>query len=97
DQKGVAPEILAAAFAAPQPAAGARSYADVDLGGDRAVLVVSAVKPGDAVSLDANQKLSEMSALSRLDGNQEFTAYLTFLRQQAKVIVNTKNLDQSDQ
>lgn len=97
DQKGVAPEILAAAFSAPQPAAGSRSYADVDLGSDRAVLMVSAVKPGDTAGLTEQQRLADMSALSRQDGSQEFAAYLAFLRQKAKVEVNTKNLDQSDQ
>ena len=97
DQKGVAPEILAAAFSAPQPAVGARAYAGVDLGTDRAVLMVSAVKPGDSAGLSDQQRLSNMNALSRQDGSQEFAAYLAFLKQKAKVEVNSKNLDQSDQ
>jgi len=97
DQKGVAPEILSAAFSAPQPPTGGHSYADVDLGTGRALLVVSAVKPGDAAGLSDQQKLADMNSLSREDGAQEFAAYLAFLKQNAKVEVNSKNLDQSDQ
>ena len=97
DQKGVAPEILSAAFSAPAPAAGSRSYADVNLGSGRALLMVSAIKPGDTATLTDQQRLGNMNALSRMDGNQEFAAYLAFLKQKAKVEVNAKNLDQSDQ
>jgi peptidyl-prolyl cis-trans isomerase D len=97
DQKGVAPEILAAAFSAAQPAAGARSFADVDLGADRALLMVDAVKPGDTLALTDQQKLATMNSLSREEGSQEFAAYLAYLKQKAKVEVNAKNIDQSDQ
>jgi peptidyl-prolyl cis-trans isomerase D len=97
DQKGVAPELLSAAFSAPAPAAGGRSYADVNMGTGRALLMVSAIKPGDTAALTEQQKLGNMNALSRMDGNQEFAAYLAFLKQKAKVEVNSKNLDQSDQ
>jgi hypothetical protein len=58
---------------------------------------VSAIKPGDTSGLTEQQKLGDLNSLSRQDGAQEFAAYLAFLRQKAKVEVNKKNLDQSDQ
>ncbi len=98
NQQGVAPEVLSAAFGAPQPAAGAKSYASAPLGGgDEAVVVVSAVKPGDAASLTEQQRLAALRGLSREEGNTEFAAYLAYLKQKADVKVNDKNIDQSDQ
>jgi peptidyl-prolyl cis-trans isomerase D len=98
EQKAVAPGILSAAFAAPQPAAGARSYATASLdGGDMGVLVVSGVKPGETADMKDTDRLMALRGLSRADGTTEFSAYLAYLKQQAKVEINTKNLDQSDQ
>jgi peptidyl-prolyl cis-trans isomerase D len=98
DQKDVPAQILSTAFTTPAPAVGARSYADVSLeGGDQAVLVLSAVKAGASSVLADQARLSAMNGMSRQDGSQEFAAYLAYLRQQGKVTVNTKNLDQSDQ
>ncbi|MFI5268741.1 MAG: hypothetical protein ACHQ7M_15305, partial [Chloroflexota bacterium] len=98
NQKDVPPQILATAFSTPVPASGAHSYADVALdGGDQGVLVLSAVKPGDAGTLTEQARLGAMNGISRQDGNQEFAAYLAYLHQQGKVEINTKNLDQSDQ
>ncbi|HEX2667604.1 MAG TPA: SurA N-terminal domain-containing protein [Gammaproteobacteria bacterium] len=98
NQQGVAPQILSAAFGAPQPAPGAKSYASAQLdGGNEAVLVVSAVKPGDTASMTEQQRLAAMRGLSRQDGDAEFGAYLAYLKQKADIKVNTKNIDQSDQ
>jgi peptidyl-prolyl cis-trans isomerase D len=98
NQKGLPLPLLAAAFTAPQPAAGARSLSQVSLdGGDQAVLWVAAVKPGAASALSPEQAAAEKAELSRLDGTTEYAAYLAYLRQQAKVVINTKNIDQSDQ
>ena len=97
-QQGVAPEILSAAFSAPEPAAGARSYATASLSdGDVGVLVVNAVKPGDTAGMKESDKLAAMRSLSQADGYADFSAYLAYLRSQGKVTINTKNLDQSDQ
>jgi peptidyl-prolyl cis-trans isomerase D len=98
DQKDVPPQILATAFSTPAPAAGARSYANVALdSGDEGVLVLSAVKPGDTSAITGEARLSGMNGISRQDGSLEFAAYLAYLREQGKVMINTKNLDQSDQ
>jgi len=98
NQKDVPPQVLATAFSTPAPVAGARAYASVALAdGDQGVLVLSAVKPGDAGTLTDQARLGAMNGISRQDGNQEFAAYLAYLRQQGKVQINTKNLDQSDQ
>jgi peptidyl-prolyl cis-trans isomerase D len=97
DQKDVPPQILATAFSTPAPAAGARSYANVALdGGDEGVLVLSAIKPGDTSAITSEARLNGMNGISRQDGNLEFAAYLAYLREQGKVMINTKNLE-SDQ
>ena len=97
-QKDVPPQILATAFSTPVPATGSRSYADVALDdGDQAILVLSAVRPGNAGGSTDQARLAGMNGISRQDGAQEFAAYLLYLRDQGKVMVNTKNLDQSDQ
>ena len=98
NQQGVAPQILSAAFAAAEPAAGAHSYASASLpDGDVGVLVVSAVKPGDATGMKDSDKLSAMRGLSQADGYADFAAYLAYLRAQSKVTINNKNLEDTDQ
>jgi peptidyl-prolyl cis-trans isomerase D len=97
-QKDVPPQILATAFSTAAPVAGARSYANVALdGGDQGVLILSAIKPGDTSAVTEQARLGGMNGISRQDGAQEFAAYLVYLRDQGKVMINTKNLDQSDQ
>lgn len=96
NQKDVPLPILNAAFTAAIPAPGGRSAASVTLdGGDQAVFVLTAVKPGDVAGLNDQQRLGALRNLSRQDGAAEFAAYLAWLKQQAKVKVNTKNMDQS--
>lgn len=96
NQQGVPQPVLSAAFTAAAPAAGGRTAASVTLdGGDQAVLVLTAVKAGDVTSLNDQQRLGALRDLSREDGAAEFAAYLAWLKQQAKIQVNTKNMDQS--
>jgi peptidyl-prolyl cis-trans isomerase D len=98
NQQGVPPEVLNAAFGAPQPAAGAKSYASAQIfGGDEAVVVVNAVKPGDTSALSEQARKMALSALSREDGSAEFAAYLAFLKQKADIKINEKNIAQSDE
>ena len=97
-QTGVPPQILAAAFQVADPTAAGRAVQTVALdNGNQAVLLVTAVKPGDASSLKDQDRDKELRSLSREDGNAEFGAYLAYLRQQAKIKINAKNMEQSDQ
>jgi peptidyl-prolyl cis-trans isomerase D len=98
NQQGIAPEILSAAFGATQPSTGVKSYASAHLaGGDEAVVMVNAVKPGDASALPDQARKMALAALSREDGSAEFAAYLAFLKKKAEIEINQKNIDQSDQ
>ncbi|HEV2332553.1 MAG TPA: SurA N-terminal domain-containing protein [Gammaproteobacteria bacterium] len=97
-QQNVSPQLLSSAFVAPDPATAGRSVQTVALdNGDQAVLIVSAMKPGDAGALKDADRLKQLQSLSREQGNAEFGAYLAYLRQQAKIKINTKNMEQSDQ
>ena len=96
NQTGVHAQLLTAAFQAPDPASAGRTVETVALdNGDQAVLLVTGVKPGDATTLDAQARQQQMQGLSREDGNAEFAAYMANLRKQAKIVINTKNMDQS--
>ncbi len=98
DQKGVPQAILDQGFAAAQPAAGARTTELVAMqGGDQAVLLLTAVKPGDLGGMDQQHKLAGLNDLSQQDGAGEFAAYIAYLRKNAKIDINSKNLDQSSQ
>jgi len=98
NQQGVPLSVLTAAFSVVEPGFGGRTSSTVALdGGDQAVLLVSAVKPGDVASLPDAQRLQAMSALSREDGSAEFAAYMATLKDRAKIKINEKNIDQSDQ
>jgi peptidyl-prolyl cis-trans isomerase D len=97
-QEKVPAQILTAAFQAPDPAVAGRSVETVALdNGDQAVLLVTAMKPGDVGSLKDEDKAKQMQDLVRADGSAEFGAYLAYLRQQAKIKINTKNMEQNDQ
>lgn len=94
NQQGVPVPVLSAAFAA----SGSLSSSVIPLdGGDQAVVVVSAVKPGDSVGLQDAQRQAALRELSREDGDAEFAAYIAYLRSQAKVKINTKNIEQSSE
>ena len=98
NQTGVSPQILMAAFQAPDPASAGRTVKTVALdNGDQAVLLVTAMKPGDPSTLKGEDRNRQMQGLSREEGNAEFGAYIAYLRQQAKIKINTKNIEQSDQ
>ncbi len=97
-QAGVPPQILTAAFQVADPTAAGRAVQTVALdNGNQALLLVTAVKPGDASGLKDQDRDKELRSLSREDGNAEFGAYLAYLRQQAKIKINAKNMEQSDQ
>ncbi|HET7176043.1 MAG TPA: SurA N-terminal domain-containing protein [Gammaproteobacteria bacterium] len=97
-QQKVPPQLLSSAFVAPDPATAGKSVQTVALdNGDQAVLIVSAMKPGDAGALKDPDRLKQLQSLSREQGSAEFGAYLAYLRQQAKIKINTKNMEQSDQ
>ena len=97
-QEKVPAQILTAAFQAPDPTVAGRSVETVALdNGDQAVLLVTAMKPGDASTLKNPDKAKQMQDLARADGSAEFGAYLAYLRQQAKIKINTKNMEQGDQ
>ena len=94
NQQGVPVPVLSAAFTANN----SRSSSVVQLdGGDQAVVVVSAVEPGDAAGLQDAQRQAALRELSREDGAAEFAAYIAYLRSQAKVKINTKNIEQSSE
>ena len=97
-QTGVPLQILSAAFEAPDPASSGRTVKTVALdNGDQAVLLVTAMKPGDPAALKDEDRNRQMQNLSREDGSAEFGAYIAYLRQQAKIKINSKNMEQSDQ
>lgn len=96
DQSGLPPALLTAAFAAPDPA-NTRTIESVRLEtGDQVVLMVTGAKPGDASALTAQQRVRGMSDLSRQMGEQDFSAYMAWLRDSGKVKVNAQNLQQQD-
>lgn len=98
NQQNVPPQLLSSAFVAPDPVTAGKSVQTVALdNGDQAVLIVSAMRPGDASTLKDQDRLKQLQSLSREEGNAEFGAYLAYLRQQAKIKINTKNMEQSDQ
>lgn len=98
NQQNVPPQLLSSAFVAPDPVTTGKSIQTVALdNGDQAVLIVSAMKPGDASTLKDQDRLKQLQSLSREQGSAEFGAYLAYLRQQAKIKINTKNIEQSDQ
>ena len=97
-QEKVPPQILSAAFQVPDPSVSGRSVETVALdNGDQAVLLVTAIKPGDVSSLKDDDRKKQMKDLAHADGAAEFGAYLAYLRQQAKIKINTKNMEQNDQ
>ncbi len=97
-QAGVPSQILTGAFQAPDPAVAGRTVKTVALdNGDQAVLLVTAMRPGDPSTLKDEDRAKQMQALSRADGSAEFGAYIAYLRQEAKIKINSKNMEQSDQ
>ncbi len=86
------PELLKAAFQAPRPAAASAQVGTnvaTLASGDSAVVVVSAVRPGTPEVFGGN--LAEQAQeLSRQLSGSEFDAYLTQLRQTAKIKRNDK-------
>ena len=96
DQPGLPPALLTAAFSAPDPAS-SHTIESVRLDtGDQVVLMVTGVKPGDVAALTDQQRVTGLRDISQNDGAADFSAYLAWLRQQAKVKVNSQNMQQQD-
>ena len=90
--------VSMAAFAAPQPAAGGRTVSTVALGGgDQAVYLLTAVKPGTTTGMNQQQTTAESRALGRTIGGSDFAAYLAYLHRGAKIKINTANVEPQDQ
>ena len=87
--------VLLAAFTAPQPVGNTPRVGAVMLpGGDQAVFLLSDIKPGNPASLGKDQHMSELRDLTRLNGEEEFAAYLANLRAKAKIKINRSNIQQ---
>ena len=96
EQGGLPPELLAAAFAAPDPA-DTRTIESVRLqSGDQVVLMVTGAKPGEVSALTDQQRIAGLRDLSRQMGAADFSAYLAWLRQSGKVKINSQNMQQQD-
>lgn len=94
NQQGIPAPVLDAAFAA----SGSGSSSVVPLeGGDQAVVIVGTVKPGAVAGLQDSQRQAALRELSREDGASEYAAYIAYLRSQAKIKINTKNIEQSSE
>jgi len=78
--------ISTEAFAVKHPAADAPVSAKVALGGDRhALLQVTAVRDGDASTIDETQRNAVREQLAQTLGNAETLAYVAALRKQIEV------------
>jgi peptidyl-prolyl cis-trans isomerase D len=90
NQPGVPPEVLADAFKAGHPAAGAPAIGTVRLAsGDIASYALHAVKPGEVRGDGAAEK----SRLSSVAADAEFATYLAALRAHADVHYNAEIFD----
>jgi len=96
--QGVPPVIMKAAFGSPAPAAGSRGVYTAALDdGDPVVVLVTAVRAGDASTLKDEQRAALLHGLQNFYGNQEFSAYVANLHQQAKIQINKANIEQQDE
>ena len=90
--EGLPPELLKAVFAVAAPGAGKLSSGTATLpGGDAALFVVSAVRPGSLTSPEAAAGLSgtaQQAAMQSALG--EFSAYVTEIERNSKVTRNRK-------
>jgi peptidyl-prolyl cis-trans isomerase D len=95
---GLPQTVSMAAFAAPQPAAGGRTVGSAALsGGDLAVYLLTAVTPGTTAGMNEQQTTAESRALGRVVGSSDFAAYLAYLHRDAKIKINTANIEPQDQ
>lgn len=87
--------VLSAAFAAPPPAGQTPETGVVALnGGDQAVYLLTAMKPGEVSGWSKEERLTQLQQLTRANAQAEFAAYLATLRQHAKVKVNSANIQE---
>lgn len=92
---GVPAPVLSAAFAVPPPAGKTPETGVAALsGGDQAVYLLTAMKLGDVSGWSKDERLTQLQQLTRANAQAEFAAYLTTLRQHAKVKVNSANIQE---
>lgn len=95
---GVPAPVLSAAFAAVSSSSeksGVTGVVSLD-NGDRAVYVLNGVKPGDAPTLNQQQRTAQTQQLTRLVAGAEFAAYVANLREHAKVKINSSNIQSQE-
>ncbi|ROR31999.1 SurA N-terminal domain-containing protein [Inmirania thermothiophila] len=93
DGGGLSPEVAEAAFRLPGPGAGAVSWGVVALGGgDRMVVGVARVQPGDPSAADAELRRRLREAIAEGRGRDELAGLVGRLRQQLGVRIFEENL-----
>ncbi|CAG0967034.1 Peptidyl-prolyl cis-trans isomerase D [Anaerolineae bacterium] len=86
------PALITAVNKAPLPQGGKSSPAFATLeNGEQVVFVLAEVKDGTVASVDPKELAMAKQYLAKNTGQAEFTAYLDFLREKAKVKVNAQD------
>lgn len=88
EKQGLNDALVQKLFTIPAPKEGESSYAVANLGSDRAVLVLSAVKAGDYASLEAAEQDRLKEQLRGAQGNGDYQALVQGLRNAADVVIN---------
>ncbi|MEM7280350.1 MAG: hypothetical protein AAF438_01780, partial [Pseudomonadota bacterium] len=95
-QGGIPREVLTDAFSRAQRPEGGAVFDGVSLAnGDYAIYSMVNPRPGDASSLNAEQRNNRKQQLTQGAGSSELTAYVGDLRDVAKVVVNQDQLAQN--
>jgi peptidyl-prolyl cis-trans isomerase D len=90
----VPPSVREAAFAASVPASGEPGIETVALAdGSQVVLLLGDVQPGDADSIPVDERRALKNQLIQQHGTEELTAYLTQIRNDASVVVQTDQFE----
>ena len=95
DTNNVPAALLNSAFAAPLPTGKTPQTGVVALsGGNQAVYLNMGAKAGDVTGWSKDQRLAQLRQLTRINAQEEFAAYLATLHQQAKIKVNSANIQE---
>ena len=95
DTGSVPAAVLSAAFAAPPPNRKTPQAGIVALsGGDQAVYLLTGMKAGELSGWSKDQRLAQLRELTRANAQAEFAAYLATLHQQAKIKINSANIQE---
>ena len=95
DTSSVPAALLKAAFAAPPPNGKTPQTGVVALsGGDQAVYLLTGMKAGGVSGWSKDQRLAQLQQLTRANAQAEFAAYLATLHQQAKIKINSANIQE---